>query len=100
MFLQIAKIDEECINALLTLEHLSLLGQTNDKIVENGQMCPGAREFNGGSLGRYKRAGTLEYLEGPLVDDRIHSMHFDFDILNILPKCQQAELLFSMFTDG
>lgn len=42
-----------------------------------------------------------ESCEGlPSVDERIHMMHFSFDTLNILPKCQQAELLFSMFADG
>ena len=34
------------------------------------------------------------------IDERIYTMHFSFDTLNILPKCQQAELLFSMFADG
>lgn len=38
--------------------------------------------------------------ESPLIDDRIRSMQFEFDALGILPKCQQAELLFSMFLDG
>lgn len=42
-----------------------------------------------------------ESCEGlPTIDERIYMMHFSFDTLNILPKCQQAELLFSMFADG
>lgn len=36
----------------------------------------------------------------PIIDERIHPMYFSFDTLSILPKCQQAELLFSMFADG
>jgi len=36
----------------------------------------------------------------PIIDERIHSMYFSFDTLSILSKCQQAELLFSMFVDG
>lgn len=35
-----------------------------------------------------------------MIDERIHHMHFTFDALSILPKCQQGELLFSMFANG
>lgn len=32
-------------------------------------------------------------------DEKIYSKFFNFNMINILPKCQQAELLFSMFAD-
>lgn len=56
---------------------------------------------NGLNHGKSSRRPTYaEIVENPLVDDRIRPMQFDFDALGILPKCQQAELLFSMFADG
>ncbi|XP_012282231.1 KICSTOR complex protein SZT2 isoform X2 [Orussus abietinus] len=103
----IAQIDEECINALLTLEYLSLLSQevSNEKNnILSGQQCSGIQmnPGNGGTVGRsIKRPASTDFCDGPPdTDERIHSVLFAFDTLNILSKCQQAELLFSMFADG
>ncbi|XP_024942950.1 KICSTOR complex protein SZT2 isoform X2 [Cephus cinctus] len=103
----IAQIDEECVNALLTLEHLSLLSQVIPSEKLNGptpgQQCQGSHAAGGstGTLGNCNRRGpSATFHEGPPnTDQRIHLVPFTFEILNILPKCQQAELLFSMFND-
>ncbi|XP_033214181.1 KICSTOR complex protein SZT2-like isoform X2 [Belonocnema kinseyi] len=97
----IAHVDEECINALLTLEHLSLLSQIvpSERSLD---IMTGQGYLNQGMISRpIKKPTQTDFLEGPpSVEERIHSMVFLFDTLNILPKCQQAELLFSMFDDG
>ncbi|XP_043599602.1 KICSTOR complex protein SZT2-like isoform X2 [Bombus pyrosoma] len=103
----IARIDEECINALLTLEYLSLLSQVipNEKNTEiiYGQVphhdVKLPKKYNKNI--KTNSCTVEESCEGlPTIDERIYMMHFSFDTLNILPKCQQAELLFSMFADG
>ncbi|XP_076669350.1 KICSTOR complex protein SZT2 isoform X3 [Andrena cerasifolii] len=102
----IARVDEECINALLTLEYLSLLSQViaNDKSTEiiYGQAHHDTRQSKKNNKNmRNNEYNTDELFEGfATIDERVHLMHFSFDTLNILPKCQQAELLFSMFVNG
>ncbi|XP_043250268.1 KICSTOR complex protein SZT2-like isoform X1 [Colletes gigas] len=101
----IARVDEECINALLTLEYLSLLSQAvpNEK---NNEIIYGQAhqvKLTKKNVRNTKTSGcnAEEVFEGlPCIDERIRLMHFFFDTLNILPKCQQAELLFSMFVNG
>lgn len=98
-------MDEECINALLTLEYLSLLSQaTNEKSTEiiYGQLHQDIKLSKRSNRSvRSNDYNPEELPEGlSAVDDKIHLMHFSFDALNILPKCQQAELLFSMFVSG
>ncbi|CAK9801279.1 KICSTOR complex protein SZT2 [Anthophora quadrimaculata] len=102
----IARIDEECINALLTLEYLSLLSQVIPS-EKNTDIIYGQAHHDIKIPKRYSRntknngCNVEESCEGlPTIDERIHMMHFSFDTLNILPKCQQAELLFSMFAGG
>ncbi|KAL0121707.1 hypothetical protein PUN28_006892 [Cardiocondyla obscurior] len=103
----IARIDEECINALLTLEYLSLLCQVTpmekDTEIVFGQAHQGVKYHGvvGTSTDRISECPNLtEPFEAtPIIDERIHPMYFSFDTLSILPKCQQAELLFSMFAD-
>ena len=99
--MQIAHVDEECINALLTLEHLSLLSQIIPS-EKNSDIVTGQSYLNQDLLSRLiKKPGITDCLEGPpFIEERIHSKLFVFDTLNILPKFQQAELLFSMFDDG
>lgn len=102
----ITRIDEECINSLLTLEYLSLLSQVipNEKStgIVYGQVphhdVKLSKKFNKNI--KTNNSIVEESCEGlPTIDERIYMMHFSFDTLNILPKCQQAELLFSMFAD-
>ncbi|XP_014220610.1 KICSTOR complex protein SZT2-like isoform X1 [Trichogramma pretiosum] len=111
----ISNIDKEVINALLTLEHLCLMCQTmssEDEIVHSTmnqnqqqpqQIHPLSAIGNMSSLTvgnkTSKRPTFAQIADNPLADDRVRSMHFEFDALAVLPKCQQAELLFSMFTD-
>lgn len=100
-------MDEECINALLTLEHLSLVCQTAP-VGKNGDIVYGQSytgiKWNESNDAKGKHFGPSIKMNNEngihLIDDRIHSMHFSFDVLNILPKCQQAEVLFSMFSNG
>ncbi|XP_053983197.1 KICSTOR complex protein SZT2-like [Hylaeus volcanicus] len=101
----IARVDEECINALLTLEYLSLLNQAvpNEKSNEIIYGQAHQTKLSKKNIRNIKNSGSNvdEGLDGlPSIDERIRLMHFVFDTLNILPKCQQAELLFSMFVDG
>ncbi|XP_043281050.1 KICSTOR complex protein SZT2-like isoform X2 [Venturia canescens] len=106
----ISLVDEECINALLTLEHLSLLSQVepseNNSEINNGYQYQASQygQTNGWlSSSRIPRQSTMSegLLEGlPIPDQKIHPMFFNFDTLSILPKCHQAELLYSMFADG
>jgi hypothetical protein len=69
-------------------------GQAHQEIRYHGVM--------GTSMDRISECpNPTEPLEAtPIIDERIHPMYFSFDTLSILPKCQQAELLFSMFADG
>ncbi|XP_011685281.1 PREDICTED: protein SZT2-like isoform X1 [Wasmannia auropunctata] len=103
----IARIDEECINALLTLEYLSLLCQVTpvekDTEIVFGQAHQGVKYHGvvGASTDRISECPnpTEPFEATPIIDERIHPMYFSFDTLSILSKCQQAELLFSMFAD-
>ncbi|XP_076387408.1 KICSTOR complex protein SZT2 isoform X2 [Megachile rotundata] len=101
----IARVDEECINALLTLEYLSLLSQVIPSAdIVYGQSYQDSKLLNKKSNRNSKNNGGASAEESydglSMNDEKIHMMHFSFDILNILPKCQQAELLFSMFGNG
>ncbi|XP_031836676.1 KICSTOR complex protein SZT2 isoform X3 [Nomia melanderi] len=102
----IARVDEGCINALLTLEYLSLLSQVvpNEKSSDiiYGQVHQDIKlsKKNVRNIKNNDCSAEELYQSVPIIDEKIHPMHFFFDTLNILPKCQQAELLFSMFTNG
>ncbi|XP_034939533.1 KICSTOR complex protein SZT2-like [Chelonus insularis] len=107
----IAQVDEECFNALLTLEHLSLLTQVDphDNSIEFSNGCQQQASqyipYNNCSHKISRRISVpsfsqSKYLSDELSDEGIHSKLFNFDMLNILSKCQQAELLFSMFVDS
>lgn len=90
----------------MTLEYLSLLSQVTpaekNTEIEFGQAHQGVRYgVTGTSADRISECpNPIEPLETTaIIDERIHPMYFSFDTLSILPKCQQAELLFSMFAD-
>ncbi|CAG7825302.1 unnamed protein product [Allacma fusca] len=78
---KIFEIDRECISAIVTFEHLSLM--CKDEKVPSPTHIAGSQ--NRGS--RYS-----------LPNDYIKSIPFAFELNRILPKSQQAEILFSMFT--
>ncbi|KAK2589304.1 hypothetical protein KPH14_007855 [Odynerus spinipes] len=105
----IARIDEECVNALLTLEYLSQLCQVtaaeNGSEIVCGQQTSHPQNLRTSdrsvdSNGYVTNTAAGCFKGTPMIDERIHHMHFTFDPLSILPKCQQAELLFSMFANG
>nr|XP_018915153.1 PREDICTED: protein SZT2-like [Bemisia tabaci] len=79
------RVDAECISNLLTFEHLKLM-------CINPQInSPPAHDL------QVVEQNPLEYWPHavPLADKRIHQIPFAYSLTNILPKCQQAELLFS-----
>ena len=110
----------ECINILLALEQLCLMCQSSasqdNSIVNNNNqsqqqqqqqaqqqvLSSATSNVNNLVMGNKtsKRPTYAEIAENPLKEDRIRVMQFDFDALSVLAKCQQAELLFSMFADG
>ncbi|XP_057320134.1 KICSTOR complex protein SZT2-like [Microplitis mediator] len=104
----IAQVDEECFNALLTLEHLILLTQVeprdSNNVIANGyphQLSQYA-QTNLHKIPRQISVSNFTHsriLSDEQPDEKIYSKFFNFDMINILSKCQQAELLFSMFAD-
>ncbi|KAH0546460.1 KICSTOR complex protein SZT2-like isoform X1 [Cotesia glomerata] len=104
----IAQVDEECFNALLTLEHLIMLTQVEPRDIKN-LIANGYQH----QLSQYALANShkiarqisvsncthSKILSDDQPDEKIHSKIFNFDMINVLSKCQQAELLFSMFAD-
>ncbi|CAD6224796.1 GSCOCG00005557001-RA-CDS, partial [Cotesia congregata] len=104
----IAQVDEECFNALLTLEHLIMLTQVEPRdtknLIANGyqhQLSQYALA-NSHKIARQISVSNCTHskiLSDDQPDEKIHSKIFNFDMINVLSKCQQAELLFSMFAD-
>lgn len=92
----------------MTLEYLSLLCQVTpmekDTEIVFGQAHQGVKYHGvvGTSTDRISECpnSTEPFEATPIIEERIHPMYFSFDTLSILSKCQQAELLFSMFADG
>ena len=85
----IANADAQCISSLLTFEHLSLMAR-------NKSISPPSNLFVVPDITQLKDR-VLVYHDGVSIrDDRIHYVPFLFNLINILPKCRQAELLFSM----
>lgn len=88
--LQFFPVDQKCIWGLLTLEHMLL-------------MCQGGGLGNGGELelpgGGLPQDTPISHLLG---DDeaRIHQVPFSFDLIRLLPMCQQVELLVSTYIQG
>ncbi|KAM4642202.1 KICSTOR complex protein SZT2 [Discoglossus pictus] len=68
--------DQSCINIMLTFEYIIQLCQNKD----------------GGSpvLGKAESAGPLPHSSGFCV----HEVPFHFDLMRLLPKCQQIEMFF------
>ncbi|KAJ8923504.1 hypothetical protein NQ315_010082 [Exocentrus adspersus] len=106
----ISKVDLQCINTLLTMEHLSLMCQ--ERTLDNPFHVPSLNEISPGNLERkihknnknggvdspdLSEKGSQWY---PIITPRIEHIPFKFDPINILPLCQQTELLFSMFIEG
>ncbi|KAJ8276956.1 hypothetical protein GJAV_G00069790 [Gymnothorax javanicus] len=67
--------DLTCVSAMMTFEYLSLLCQNKDHVYP---LC-GLRSDAG---------------EAPAAHDFIHTVPFQFDLMKLLPKCQQIEIIF------
>ncbi|XP_032884732.1 KICSTOR complex protein SZT2 isoform X1 [Amblyraja radiata] len=74
--------DHACVSSLLTFEHLSQLCQNKESILPMW-----------GS-----RSAEADDNEGE--NDFIRTIPFQFDLMKLLPKCQQIELLFPTLTKG
>lgn len=84
----IANIDAQCISSLLTFEQLSLMAR--NKSVPSPANLSVVPDIS------HLKDRVLVYDGVSISDDRIHYVPFLFNLVNILPKCRQAELLFSM----
>ncbi|CAL8256033.1 unnamed protein product [Merluccius merluccius] len=73
--------DLSCMSTMMTFEYLSQMCQNKD------QMQPIVAELHDGR-------GEGEFLTS---EDRIVTVPFQFDLIQLLPKCQQIELFFLMF---
>ncbi|XP_039985268.1 KICSTOR complex protein SZT2 isoform X7 [Xiphias gladius] len=72
--------DLTCMSTMMTFEYLSQLCQNKD------QVCPlpaALKDVRG---------------EAPASEDSIHMVPFQFDLIQLLPKCQQVELFFLTFS--
>lgn len=107
----ICHIDHNCINTLLTMEHLSLMCQEKNRAFSIGSST---NLFNVSSVSQktVRKNSKLIYHQEtsprdsngfpwyPIVAPRIEHIPFNFDPIAILPFCQQTELLFSLFVEG
>ncbi|XP_053286297.1 KICSTOR complex protein SZT2 isoform X1 [Pleuronectes platessa] len=72
--------DLTCISTMMTFEYLSLLCQNKDQICS---LPVGLKDVRGGAVAS---------------EDNVHMIPFQFDLIQLLPKCQQVELLFHTFS--
>ncbi|XP_039297343.1 KICSTOR complex protein SZT2, partial [Nilaparvata lugens] len=78
--------DAECISSLLTFEHLRLMCQDSSVVIPE----PITLKTIPNPLEKWPNAVAL-------ADERIQKVPFAYNLMNILPKCQQAQILFSLF---
>ncbi|RZF32789.1 hypothetical protein LSTR_LSTR011435 [Laodelphax striatellus] len=78
--------DAECISSLLTFEHLRLMCQDSSVVIPD----PITLKTIPNPLEKWPNAVAL-------ADERIQKVPFAYNLMNILPKCQQAQILFSLF---
>ncbi|XP_060887465.1 KICSTOR complex protein SZT2 [Labrus mixtus] len=74
--------DFACMSTMMTFEYLSQLCQNKDQVCS---MPAGFKDLRG---------------EASDPEDSIHMVPFQFDLIQLLPKCQQVELFFLTFTTG
>ncbi|XP_058890998.1 KICSTOR complex protein SZT2 isoform X7 [Acipenser ruthenus] len=72
--------DMACMSTMLTFEYLIQLCQNKDHI---------------SPIGGVKGAGAGDYIHS---SDCIHTVPFQFDLMKLLPKCQQIEIFFLTFS--
>ncbi|XP_061488640.1 KICSTOR complex protein SZT2 isoform X3 [Rhineura floridana] len=73
--------DLMCIHTMLAFEYISQLCQNKDCVFPACDPRPAAAE------GRHSGSGS-----------RVHEIPFQFDLMKLLPKCQQIEMSFLMLT--
>ncbi|KAJ3640250.1 hypothetical protein Zmor_003559 [Zophobas morio] len=103
----ISHIDLQCINSLLTMEHLSLMCQEKNRsfsvdtnITFNHQATivkNMTRKNSKSNLIDCSIESESEWY--PITSSRIEHIPFVFNPISILPLCHQTELLFSMFIE-
>ncbi|XP_025109017.1 KICSTOR complex protein SZT2-like isoform X3 [Pomacea canaliculata] len=88
-------VDYECISSLTTFNYLTYLCQRDSNvpnivpdIIKSGQASP--------PTSKWRHSQTEE--DGKLRESTISLIPFPFDLLTLLPRCQQAELIFSTYS--
>ncbi|KAL6108601.1 szt2 [Pungitius sinensis] len=71
--------DLACMSTMMTFEHLSQLCQNKDQVCS---LPAGLKDVRGEAL---------------VSEDSIHMVPFQFDLVQLLPKCQQVEIFFLSF---
>ncbi|XP_045905666.1 KICSTOR complex protein SZT2 isoform X11 [Micropterus dolomieu] len=74
--------DLACMSTMMTFEYLSQLCQNKDQVCS---LPAGLKDMRGEAL---------------VSEDSIHTVPFQFDLIHLLPKCQQVELFFLTFSTG
>ncbi|XP_054479500.1 KICSTOR complex protein SZT2 [Anoplopoma fimbria] len=72
--------DLACMSTMMTFEHLSQLCQNKDQVCS---LPAGLKDVRGEALAS---------------EDSIHMVPFQFDLVQLLPKCQQVEIFFLTFS--
>lgn len=107
---QIFPRDLSCMATMITFEYLIQLCQNKE------QVCPlsSARDAPGTKVHRHPSPYTQSYeircsvwcftpvgeIPTAAADDCIHTVPFQFNLMKLLPKCQQIELFFYTFSRG
>uniref|UniRef100_A0A3B4B0F0 Uncharacterized protein n=1 Tax=Periophthalmus magnuspinnatus TaxID=409849 RepID=A0A3B4B0F0_9GOBI len=79
--------DLACMSTMMTFEHLSQLCHKKEQVCS---LPPTVQEVT----------VILSIGEHTSVDDSIHMVPFQFDLMQLLPRCQQVELFFLTFSTG
>ncbi|RZC33025.1 SZT2-like, partial [Asbolus verrucosus] len=106
----ISQIDLQCINSLLTMEHLSLMCQEKNRSFSVDTSITFNRQNSTNIKSIVRKNGKSNLIDSPNLTDtksqwypiitpRIEHIPFKFNPINILPLCHQTELLFSMFIE-
>ncbi|XP_008200755.1 KICSTOR complex protein SZT2 isoform X3 [Tribolium castaneum] len=105
----ISQIDLQCINSLLTMEHLSLMCQEKNRSFSVDTNITFSRQNSTTIKNILRKNSKCNLIESPnfadestwypITSPRIEHIPFKFDPINILPLCHQTELLFSMFIE-
>ncbi|KAJ0065561.1 hypothetical protein NL108_013451, partial [Boleophthalmus pectinirostris] len=77
--------DLACMSTMMTFEHLNQLCHNKEQVCS---LPPTVQEVTGKAP------------EMVIFDDSIHMVPFQFDLMQLLPRCQQVELFFLTFSTG